>query len=118
MSTASYCAERFRPTSGRSRVSCAAMEQAGENRARIAALERETERTRERVHRLEGEAAAARFLGQQVKELALDIREMTRRIEELAKHVLIRPSPTGISAFANLAAVLVALAALAISLTR
>lgn len=80
--------------------------------ARLAYLERELERTRDRLHSLEKTAAAVRYMGEQVGDLTHALDRHSQRLDTIARRALERPTAAGLNAAAGWVAVAVALAAL------
>jgi hypothetical protein len=88
------------------------------NRERVAALERELDRVRERQHEMVAEVAAVRYLGEKVRDLGEDVVGLTEQVEKVASRAVPRPRPTTLALFAQYGAVLVAIIALAVAATR
>lgn len=88
---------------------------AAANRERITALEHELGRVRDSLHDLRTEAAAIKYLAEQTAELAGDVRRLARRVEQIARVAVRRPSPTILSLTAQYIALAVSLAAVVIA---
>lgn len=84
----------------------------GSNTARIEGLEDELSRTRGTVHEVRAEAAAVRFLAQNVAELAGDVRNLAQRVEKIAHHAVGRPSTASLGVLGQYVALVVAIIAL------
>jgi hypothetical protein len=88
------------------------------NRERIAALEHELNRVRERQHDMASEIAVIRYLGEKVRDLGEDVVALTEQVEKVASRAVPRPRPTTLALFAQYGAVLVAIIALVVAATR
>jgi hypothetical protein len=93
-------------------------EYAYSNRERIAALERELNRVRERQHDMASEIAVIRYLGDKVRDLGEDVVALTEQVERVASRSLPRPRQSTLSLWAQYGALLVALVALVVAVTR
>jgi hypothetical protein len=93
-------------------------EVAASNRERIRALDHEMDRVRDALHEFRAEAQAIRYLAEKVGDLAGDVRALAQRVEQVSRHAVARPSATGLSVFAQYVAVIVALVALIVAVTR
>jgi predicted nucleic acid-binding Zn-ribbon protein len=88
------------------------------NRERIRSLEHELERVRERQHEMATEIAVIRYLGEKVRDLGVDVVALTEQVERVASRSLPRPRQSTLSLFAQYGALLVALVALLVAVTR
>jgi septal ring factor EnvC (AmiA/AmiB activator) len=88
------------------------------NRERIGALEAELKRVRDRLHAVESEIAAFRFIGEKIGELGDQIKELATQVQTLSRRALERPTAGGVSAAAAWVSVLVAVGALATAALR
>jgi hypothetical protein len=88
------------------------------NRERIAALEHELDRVRERQHDMASEIAVIRYLGEKVRDLGVDVVALTEQVEKVASRSLPRPRQSTLSLWAQYGALVVALVALIVAVTR
>jgi hypothetical protein len=88
------------------------------NRERIHALEHELDRVRERQHEMASEIAVIRYLGDKVRDLGEDVVALTESVERVASRSVPRPRQSTLALFAQYSAVIVAIAALVVALTR
>jgi hypothetical protein len=88
------------------------------NRERIGALEHELDRVRERQHEMATEIAVIRYLGDKVRDLGEDVVALTEQVEKVASRSLPRPRQSTLSLWAQYGALVVALVALAVAVTR
>jgi hypothetical protein len=93
-------------------------EVAASNRERITALERELNRLRDRQHSLAEQVAIIVYLAEQVKELGEDVKQLTIQITTLARRVVEKPSAGGWAAAASWVAVAVSILTLVFVTTR
>ena len=93
-------------------------EVAASNRERIRAIEQELTRVRDRQHELSESVMIIRYLAEQVKELGEDVKDLTVQVTTLARRVVEKPSAGGVSAAASWVAVFVALATFVFVVTR
>jgi hypothetical protein len=91
---------------------------AASNRERINSLERETTRLRDRQHELAENVAIIRYLADTVRDLGEDVKELTVQVTTLARRVVEKPSAGGVSAAASWVAVLISLATFVYVVTR
>lgn len=91
-------------------------EYAAENRTRIEAQGSELERVRSKVHNLEGELAALRYLGRKVDELARGLHDVAGELQRLGGQTVPRPRAAAYSAAASWLAAIIALVALIVAL--
>jgi hypothetical protein len=80
--------------------------------------EGDSQRTRDRLHLIEGELAAVRYLGEQIRDMAATVGELAKDVRSLSHRVVERPSPAGLSAAAGWLSFLVAAAALIYAATH
>jgi len=85
------------------------------NRARIDILEAEMNRVRERQHEMSAEVSAIRFLGQQVKDLAVHVEKLGEDVETISRRALERPTAAVVGQYIS---VLIAVIALIVAATR
>lgn len=88
---------------------------AAANRERIIALEHELTRVRNRQHEMAEQLAVIHYLGEQVRELADDVKDLTRSMTTVARQAVHRPSPAGWSAVAAWISIAVAIVALIVA---
>jgi hypothetical protein len=93
-------------------------EVAASNRERIAALERENERTRNALHDLRGDAQASHYLIERVTALGAEMRELSARVESVSRHAMNRPTQSGLALLGQYLALAVAVLALVVAATH
>jgi hypothetical protein len=94
------------------------IEATARNTTRLEGLAAELLRARDAIHVLQGSAAAAIALGQQVAELARQLDGLTAELRTLSRRAVERPTPAGYSAAAGWVSVLLAFAAILIATLR
>jgi hypothetical protein len=93
-------------------------EVAASNRERIVVLEREMQRTRDRLHEISGELTAVRYLGEKVADLGTNVRALTDKLETITREALRRPTPTTLGLLGQYGGLVVAIVALVYTLSR
>lgn len=87
---------------------------AAANRERIETSERELVRLRDRIHKIEADTAAIRFLTEKVSELAMETREIAEQVTKMSRHFVNRPTSGALNALANFGALAVSIVALVV----
>ena len=85
-------------------------------RVRVEIMEAELQRVRDRLHELEASLAAVRYFGEKVSELSQELHGLATKVEGFTRQAIRRPTPTGVNAVGQWAAVIIALIALLVSL--
>jgi hypothetical protein len=85
------------------------------NRERIRHLEDESKRLRERVHTVESEVLAFRFLGDKLSALTGELHSLAQQVEQVSRRAMERPTAAIVGQYLGL---IVAVVALAIAATR
>lgn len=93
-------------------------EVAASNRERIRSLEHEMERARARLHELQTELAAVRFLGERIADLGQEVKHLSEELTRVARRAIERPSQGAVSVLGQYLALALAIAAFIFAATR